>query len=156
MKNKKSAVPPRRTRALAGAAVLAFAVLSSRMSEKAFAETASPASQQAARSDAQAELRDRMVPEQVEKIQRENLESTALYWSWRIHIEKDVTYEELHDYSNDWIMRLKTRDALFAAIKKLIDSGKTRTLTPAELAREDAVTNQIRKALGRGPLGSRN
>lgn len=70
--------------------------------------------------------------DELDRVDRRTLEQDALYWAWRIAGIKDVTYDDLHAMSERWIMRRSTRDMLFAGIKRILDTGTARELTPEE------------------------
>lgn len=65
-------------------------------------------------------------------IQRETLDTTAMYWAWRISVKHDVTYEQFEKYAFAWDVLPATRDLLLTRIRGLIASGKARKLDQRE------------------------
>ncbi len=65
-------------------------------------------------------------------IQRETLDTTAMYWAWRISVMHDVTYEQFEKYAFAWDLLPATRDLLLERIRALVASGKARRLDQRE------------------------
>jgi hypothetical protein len=65
-------------------------------------------------------------------IQREALETTAMYWAWRISVKHDATYEQFEKYAFAWDLLPATRDLLLERIRGLIATGKARKLDRRE------------------------
>lgn len=65
-------------------------------------------------------------------IQLEALDTTAMYWAWRISVKHDATYEQFEKYAFAWDVRPATRDLLLERIRGLIASGKARKLDQRE------------------------
>lgn len=88
--------------------------------------------------------------DKVDAVDREMADLNAAYWAWRVHSFKDVTYEELLVDSKGWIMKKERKKALMDKIRKILDSGKVRELTPAEMEKLDSGTERIRAILNPG------
>jgi len=86
----------------------------------------------------------------VDKIQMEDMDVEAMYWAWRVDTNKDATYEDLRDKSDNWIMKPETRDILFDKIKEILDSGKSRELTEEENKKYEDGLTRIRAILSQG------
>lgn len=76
----------------------------------------------------------------VDAVWQEIFATDAMYWAWRIAHDKDITYAELRENSKNWMSSRAQKDRLFSEIKKILDSGKARQLTPDEQRQyEDAI-----------------
>lgn len=91
------------------------------------------------------ELKD--VLPQIDAIQKDTLEIEAMYWAWRITDVKDVTYEQLEGYSNNWIMTPATKKLLFGSLKEILDGKKSRVLTAPERKKYDESLERIKDLL---------
>ena len=90
------------------------------------------------------------VIDRIDAIDRENLDIEANYWAWRVSEVRDTTYEGLLGYSKKWIMKPETKDRLMAGIRKILDGGGVRALTPAEMDRLDESKQKVRALLAPG------
>ena len=94
--------------------------------------------------------------QQIDAVERENLPLEAMYWSYRVKILGDVTYEDLVAKSRNWLMLEETKKELLSAVRAHLDNASARQLTPEERKRYEAGLRKTRAMLAgaKAPKGA--
>lgn len=77
--------------------------------------------------------------------QREMLELDALYWSYRVAVQRDISYESLLAASGNWVLTEENKKSLLARVKRHLDEGTARALTAEERRQYEAGKARLRQ-----------
>jgi len=83
--------------------------------------------------------------ERIDAVQNETLEVEALYWAYRVAILRDITYEALVSASKNWLMSEEPKTRLLSMVRRHLDNGTARELTPEERQRYQAGLRKVRQ-----------
>ena len=84
---------------------------------------------------------------QIRKIKEPVFELEARYWAYRIDKVKDVTLEELTQYSHNWVGERSYNQKLINKIEENLRTGNTKELTKKENKLLEKTNKRIRKLL---------
>ena len=88
--------------------------------------------------------------DKIDAIDREVIDLEAKEWAWRVSVVKDVTYEQLREYSKHWIMKEESKKQLFQKISDNIKNGRTSEPNPDETAKINDAHKRIHDILAPG------
>jgi len=86
----------------------------------------------------------------VDALDNEIMDLNVMYWAARIVLDRDVTYNELEENSQDWVMMPLTKLKFLGKLRRMIASGKVRPLAVKEKRQLDKANEKIRRILAPG------
>ena len=100
-------------------------------------------------TSAAAEKRDSAL-DKVDAIDREIMDLDVKQWAWRVTTVKDVTYDQLRDYSKRWVMKEDTKQVFLSKLADKLKKGVTARPSDEEMARLNAAKARQRAILAPG------
>lgn len=87
------------------------------------------------------------VNRQIREIEEPVFELDARYWAYRVAKVKDVTLEELKQYSQNWVGERDYNQKLIEKVEENLRTGNTQKLTKKEEKQLDEATQRVRDLL---------
>ncbi len=83
----------------------------------------------------------------IREIEEPLFELEARYWAYRIAHVKDITFDELNQYSYDWVGEYQYNKKLMAKVKENLETGNTAKLSRREEKKLEKAKKRIVKLL---------
>lgn len=87
------------------------------------------------------------VNRQIREIKEPVFELDARYWAYRVAKVKDVTFEELKQYSQNWVGEREYNQKLIEKVEENLQTGNTQKLTKKEEKQLEKATQRVRDLL---------
>lgn len=84
---------------------------------------------------------------QIREIEEPVFELEARYWAYRVANVKDITFDELKEYSYGWVGEYQYNDKLMDKVKENLDTGNTAKLSRSEEKKLEKAKKRVIKLL---------